>query len=178
MLTILLFLLALVAVFGLPRMSDATAVVPLKTDPQAGRGAYPIADGVTLYPGQFVQLEGGYLNHWDETGKFLGFLLDGEDRARDGVLIGETSDTPPPEGQVNEEGAILTHRTIGGSPAQSKVGDLVYCADSDPANMTMTDTTNPPVGWLKRYRSSTDVDVQLFSADAWQATKAAAGWES
>lgn len=178
MTTIILLVLAAVGLLlALPQMADASAKAVRKTQPR-GAGSYPIADGITLYIGQFVQLEGGYLNHWDETGDFLGLLIGGDDRARDGVLLGETSDTPPPEGHVDESGVVMMHMAVGGSPTQASVGALVYCADSDPANMTITDTTDPPVGFLKRFRSASDCDVQLFTPGEWQAGDAGAAWAS
>ncbi len=158
-------------------MADATAKKIWKSRVR-GHGSYPIADGVTLHEGQLVQLESGYLNHWDETGSFLGILLGGDDRAKDGVLLGETSDTPPPEGRVDETGVVLTHLSIGGSPTQAKVGNLVFCADSDVANLTLTDTTNPPVGYMSRYRSATDVDVTLFTPGEHMAGIADATWNA
>src|SRR5210317_1315422 len=115
-------------------MADATAKKIHKTRPNAGVGSYVIADGVTLFEGQLVQLQSGYLNHWDKTGKFLGILVGGDDRAGDGVIIGETSDTQPPEGRVNESGVVLMHVAVAGTPTQADVGNLVYCADHDLAN--------------------------------------------
>lgn len=159
-------------------MADATAKKVHKTRAR-DYDAYQIADGVTLYEGQLVQLEGGYLNHWDETGDFLGILVGGDDRAGDGIIIGETSDTPPPEGRVDESGVVLMHlSSVAGTPTQAKVGDLVYCADSDTDNLTLTDTTNPPVGFLKRFRSATDVDVQLFTPAEHMAGIADATWNA
>ena len=178
MITILFFLFAAGLLFALPSMADQTAKAIRKTAPSAGVGSYPIADGVTLVEGQLVQLEGGYLNHWDENGKFLGYLMAGDDRAKDGVLLGETADTPPPEGRVDESGVILMHMAVAGTVTQADVGALVYCADSNPANFTKTDTTNPPVGWLKRFRSATDCDVKLFSPSEWMAGDAGAAWAS
>jgi hypothetical protein len=179
MTTILLLLLAVAALLlCLPAMADQAAVAVRKTQPRSGTGAYPIADGVTIYEGQLVQLESGYLNHWDETGKFLGVLTGGQDRAIDGVLLGETADTPPPEGFVDESGVTLMHVAVAGTVTQADVGVLVYCADSNPANLTKTDTTNPPVGRLKRFRSATDCDVELFTPMEWLAGDAGATWAS
>lgn len=158
-------------------MADQAAKAVRKTRAR-GYNSYPIADEVTIYEGQLVQLEGGYLNHWDETGKFLGILLGGDDRLKDGVLEGEVSDTPPPEGRVDESGVILMHVAVGGTPAQTDVGALVYCADSNPANLTKTDTTNPPVGRLVRFRSTSDCDVELFTPGEWLAGDAGASWAS
>lgn len=159
-------------------MADQAAKAIRKTAPRAGVGAYPIADGVVIYEGMLSQLESGYLNHWDETGKFLGIVTGGVDRAKDGVLTGETSDSPPVEGFVDESGVTLMHMAVAGTVTQADVGALVYCADSNPANFTKTDTTNPPVGRIKRFRSASDCDVELFTPAEWLAGDAGAAWAS
>lgn len=159
-------------------MADQSAKAVRKTKPRSGVGSYRIADGVTLYEGQLVQLESGYLNHWDETGKFLGILIGGADRAGDGVILGETSDSVPPEGRVDESGVTLCNMAVAGTVTIADVGALVYCADSDPANFTKTDTTNPPVGRIKRVISAGVADVELFTPTEWLAGDAGAAWAS
>ncbi len=161
-------------------MADATANVIHKSQPRAGRAAYPIANTVTAYAGMFAQLESGYLNHWDETGTFLGIVLgEGIGISPGSAMLGNTSATPVPEARVDESGVTLMHlSSVAGTPTQAKVGDLVYCADSNPDNLTMTDTTNPPVGWLKKFRSATDVDVALFTPFEFKAGIADATWNS
>ena len=149
-----------------------------KTRPNAGVSSYVIADGVTLYEGQLVQLKSGYLDHWDKTGQFVGILVGGDDRAGDGVIVGETSDTPAPEGRVNESGVILMHVAVGGSPTIADVGGLIYCNDSDVANLTKTDAANAVVGRLVRFRSASDCDVQLFTPAEHLAGEADATWNS
>lgn len=157
-------------------MADRTANLFLKTRPRSGSDSFPIADGVTIGVGALVQLQAGYLNHWDETGRFLGVLAGGTARAGDSVLVGETSDSMPPEGIVDTSGPTIMHVAVAGTATQAKVGDLVYCADSDTANFTLTDTTNPPVGFLVRYRSASDCDVQLFTPAEFAAGDAGATW--
>lgn len=159
-------------------MADASAKTIHKTRPNSGVGSYVIADGVTLYEGQLVQLESGYLNHWDKTGKFLGILVGGDDRAGDGVIIGETSDTPPPEGRVNESGVVLMHVAVAGSPTIADVGGLIYCGDSNVGSLTKTDAANAVVGRLVRFRSASDCDVQLFTPAEHAAGIADATWNS
>ena len=159
-------------------MADRTADKIYDSAPNAGVGSYIIADGVSIGIGALVQLQGGYLNHWDETDQFVGIFLGGDDRLGDGVYTGETSDTKPPRGRVDESGVIIRHIAVAGTATQAKVGDLVYCADSDLANVTLTDTTNPPVGWLREFRSASDCDIQLFSANEWKAGDAGAAWAS
>lgn len=157
-------------------MADLANRTVHQTRPRAGAGSYPIADGVTIPEGALVQMQSGYLNHWDETGQFIGIIVGGDDRLGAGVLTGETSDTPPPEGRVDESGVTLMHMPVAGSVTQANVGALVYCADSDPANFTITDTTNPPVGRLVRFRSVSDCDVELFTPAEWLAGDAGATW--
>lgn len=159
-------------------MADQAVKVIRKTAPRGGMKSYIVADGVTVYEGMLCQLESGYLNHWDETGKFLGIVIGGTDRARDGVLLGETSDTPPVEAIVDESGVTLMHMAVAGTVTQADVGALVYSADSNPASFTKTDTTNPPVGRITRFRSASDCDVELFTPAEWLAGDAGAAWAS
>lgn len=160
-------------------MADAAAKRVHDTAPRSVSKSFPIADGVTVFEGMLAQLESGYLNHWDETGSFLGIVLGGQSRANDGTLLGETSDTPPPEAYVDVSGVTLRHLdSVAGTPTQAKVGDLVYSADSDTDNLTLTDTTNPPVGWLSRFRSATDVDVTLFTPEEHKAGIADGTWNA
>lgn len=160
-------------------MADLAADFLHKTRPRSGRDAYIIADGVSIPIGAFVQTQNGYLNHWDETGEFQGVLIGGDDRLGDGVFTGETSDTPPPEGRVDNSGVILMHvATLAGTPTQAKVGDLVFCATSNPADLTLTDTTNPPIGVLDYFRSATDVDIRLFTPTEFLAGIADGTWNA
>jgi hypothetical protein len=112
-------------------------------------------------------LEGGYINHWADGANdvFAGVLLGGDDRAGDGVLTGNTSDTPPPEARVDVSGVTLMHLSgVGDTPTQAKVGDLVYCGTSNVADITLSATgRNHPIGYMSRFRSATDVDVTLFT---------------
>lgn len=158
-------------------MADRTTNKIYKTKGGFQTEAYRIADGVTLGVGALVQTESGYLNHWDESGDFIGIVVGGTDRARDGVIIGETSDTPPPEAIV-AIGATLMHVAVAGTVTIADVGELVYSADSDPASLTKTDTTNPPVGRIVRVHSAGIASVQLFTPSEWKAGDAGAAWAS
>lgn len=158
-------------------MADQAAKVIRKTRAR-GVESHVIADGVTVYEGMLAQSQSGYCNHWDETGQFLGLVVGGDDRAKDGVLLGETSDTPPPEARIDCSGVILMHMAVAGTVTQADVGALIYCATSNPADMTKTDTTNPPIGRLVKFRSTSDCDVQLFTPAEWLAGDAGAAWAS
>lgn len=132
-----------------------------------GVDSFPIANGVTLGIGALVQLESGFLNHWDETGIFLGVIVSGEDTGRgtaaSGTLTGLTSLTPDPRGYVRTDGVVLHDlAAVGGTPTQAKVGNQVWSADSDHASITLTTTGNAAIGRLWDFFSSAKVDVKLF----------------
>lgn len=180
MLTFFCLFAAILALVALVRpMADQSAAVIRKTRPRAGFNSYKIANGVTVYPGMFCQLESGYLNHWDEAGSFLGIVLgDAQGISPAAALTGNTSATPVPQARVDESGVTLMHMAVGGTPSAASVGALVFCADSNPANMTITDTTNPPVGRLVAFRSTSDCDVELFTPAEHAAGIADATWNA
>lgn len=148
-------------------MADTAANVYPTSQRDDGTNAWPIANGITMYHGMLVGLEGGYANHWADGANdvFAGLCVGGDARANDGVLTGNTSDTPPPEAHVDTSGLILEHMdSVAGTPAQAKVGDLVYCGSSNIDDLTLNSSgRNHPIGILWRYRSATDVDVKLFT---------------
>lgn len=161
-------------------MADRTTnkTPPYSSQPRSGTASYIVANGVSLGIGALVQLEGGYLDHWDGTGDyFVGILVGGGGRhATTDVVVGNTSATPPVEGIVDESGRILAHVAVAGTVAQTDVGALVYCADSDVASLTKTDAANKVVGRLVRFRSTSDCDVQLFTPAEWLAGVASGTW--
>ncbi len=156
-------------------MADITANVVLKTRPRSGRDAYPIANTEVLYQGGLVQLSVGYLADWDDAGAgstFQGILLGGDQTANSATETGFTGDTcgdpaPDPEGRVDTSGVMLMHLTsLQAQEAiqQKHVGDLVYSPDSDVASMSLIASGNTdPIGYMIRFRTATDVDVQLFT---------------
>jgi len=151
-------------------MADLAVHTTLKTRPRAGRDAFAITNAVVLYQGTLVQLSAGFLDHWDDAGAgstFMGILLGGKDRAGDGVITGNTTDTPDVEGYVDTSGVVLMHLdSVAGQGATTIaiVGDLVYSGDSDVASITTVASGNTdPIGFVIRWRSTTDIDVQLFT---------------
>ena len=80
-------------------------------------------------------------------------------------FTGNTSLTPVPEAFVDTSGVILTHLdSINGTPSQAKVGDLIYGGTGNTDDMDLQASGNTdPIGWMIRYTSATDVDVQLFT---------------
>lgn len=150
-------------------MADATANFTPKTQPNGGRHAFPIANGVTVYAGMLGSVEGGYLNHWADGANdvFAGLVLGpGVGVGPGDAMLGNTSATPIPEAFVDCSGVTLMHLSIGGTATQAKVGDLVYSADSSLTSITLDSSGRThPIGWMSRYRSATDVDVTLFTPE-------------
>lgn len=139
-----------------------------KTSPRSGYNSYPIANGVTLTPGDLVSLEGGYLNEWADGANdvFVGIVIgDALGISPGGALTGNTGVTPVPEARVDQSGVTLMHLdSVGGTPTQANVGDLVYSADENVASITLTiGALNHPIGYMSKFRSATDVDVTLFT---------------
>lgn len=147
-------------------MADLAANTTHKTRPRGGRDSFQIANGVTLYSGALVSLEGGYLNHWADGSDdvFMGVLLGG-DLNTSNAIVGDTSATPVPEAWVDTSGATLMHLdSVGDTPSQAKVGDDVYCSTSNTDDITLSATgANYPIGYLSKFRSTTDVDVTLYT---------------
>lgn len=148
-------------------MADRTASFVFETHPAAGRMSVPMATGETLYEGMLVGLEGGYGNHWADGANdvFAGIALRGDDRLNDGVLTGNTSDSPVPEVTIDISGVTLMRlASVGDTPTQAKVGDLIYCGTSNTNDMTLDSSGRThPIGWMSRFRTATDVDVTLFT---------------
>ncbi len=152
-------------------MSDVSAHTLIKTRPRAGRDSFVITNAVTVYAGTLIQLSSGFADHWDDAGAgstFMGMAQSGDSAAStDQSWLGDTSGAPSPDPEVGVDtsGVVLQHlASINGTPAQAKVGDLVYAGTSNTDDMDLQASGNTdPVGWLIRYRSTTDCDVQLFT---------------
>lgn len=149
-------------------MVDVTTSKVHKTQPRSGYASYPIADGVTLYPGALVGLEGGYLNHYADGANdvFVGVVIgDALGISPGAALTGDTSATPVPQARVDQSGVTLMHlASVDGTPSQAKVGDVVYCGTSNVDDITLTVGSRlHPIGYLSAFRSTSDVDVTLFT---------------
>ena len=147
-------------------MADLTASTVLKTKVR-GRNSYPIANGVTLYEGALIGLEGGYANHWADGANdvFAGICLGPSEGLGAGDAMTGTDAAPLPSVRVDESGVTVMHvATLAGTPTQAKVGDLVYCSTSNLANITLTiGALNHPIGYMSAWRSATDVDITFFT---------------
>lgn len=161
-------------------MADRTSKVIHKTRPRAGRDSFVVKNSTTIYEGSLVQVDAnGFLEGWDQGGALVGILIGG-DTTDAGAITGDTSASIPPEGRVDTSGVILMHVPVTGA-AQAYVGDLVYCTTDNPAaDLTRTDpgVGAEPVGWMVRYRSASDCDVQLFTPAEFKAGIAGTTWTS
>jgi len=123
-----------------------------------GRMSFVAADGVTFFGGGLVGTNAaGFLAKWADTAghQFAGILL--------APCVGSTSATPPVEGRVNTEGVVLRNVPVA-SLTQADVNSLVFCATDNPADFTLSATTNvKAVGWVSRFISAGRGDVQLFT---------------
>ena len=150
-------------------MTDPDVSVLHKTSARAGYNSYPIANGVTLYPGQLIGIAGGYANAWADGAAevFAGVCLgDAMGISPGAALLGNTGVTPLPSVRIDESGVTLMRlAAVAGTPTQAKVGDLVYAADSNSLTaITLTiGALNHPIGYMSKFRSATDVDVTLFT---------------
>lgn len=159
-------------------MADVSAHnFDLKTA-ERGVDAFPITDEVTLYIGALAGAQAGFANHWAAgvNDLFLGAVEGGDDTLnRDGVLEGEADLTPDPEIRINTTGLLLQHLdSVDGTPAQSKVGNQVYCSTSNIADITLDPAGTGiihPIGYMQRFRSTTDVDVRLFTPTEYLAAR-------
>jgi hypothetical protein len=156
-------------------MANLVLNVVHKTNPAGGRFSFPIATGVTLGVGALVMMKAGFLDHWDDTlgVDFVGIVVGGDYNSATGLLTGSAA---LEEATVDASGVTLMHMAVAGTATAAKRHDLIYCADSDPANFTLTDTTNAPVGYMSRWRSATDADITLFTPGEHLAGMAAATW--
>lgn len=158
-------------------MADRTTnkFIEMRAGPNSGNTkSYPIADGVTVAIGTLVQLEAGYLNHWDDGAisdldTFVGIVVGGDSYNKDGIIIGETTPTnnrSVPRARVAMGQILVGLDSVNGPVAQTSVGLLVYCSDSDTDNMDVQSSGNTnAIGWVNEFRSTTDIDVRLFTPE-------------
>ena len=136
-----------------------------------------IADGVTVYNGQLVQVEGGYANHWDDsaagTDRFAGLATNADSYNNDGTWLGEITPTlnrAVPRVVVDEGTIITGFDSMEGTSAITDIGALVYCPDSDLDSATLQSSGNTNViGVVEDWRSTTDLDIRLFTMMEWLA---------
>lgn len=146
-------------------MAALAANTEIKTRERGRTRAYK-AETDEFYAGALVGLDDstGYAQPWtDEAGLlFLGVCM-----AR---VTGNTSASPIPEIKVRDCGEIIRSAAVAGATAVTHTGDLVYSASDNPADLTLSATTNvEAIGFVVRWHSNAVADVQLFSAAEYRA---------
>ena len=126
------------------------------------RQCCPATNGVTFYaPGlMMIDTATGYMVKPANTAtfRFLGIL--------ERKVVGDTSATPVPEGEVNVGGGTLKAITVTGVSAITHNGDPVYPTngDDDPRTMKIATESNlKPFGYIRRWYSGTTCDVAIRS---------------
>lgn len=141
-------------------MANLSANTTYRTT-RRGTRSYIVANTVQIYAGALVCTNaGGFLTNCADTAgnRFVGVALHD--------ALGDTSATPNIEVQVDTSGLCIINTSVAGAAAQSDVNSLVYVGTSNPADLTLTATTNlKAVGYVTRWYSGTLCDVQLFAEE-------------
>jgi hypothetical protein len=130
--------------------------------------SFVVKNAQALYVNGFVGLDAnGLLVPWTDAAsqRFLGVFVEFDKAFAVGETHdGDTSATPPIRGIVDVSGQYLVGVDVAGVTARANIGDLVYSADDNPATLSTTATTSVrAIGWLADFRSTSDMDVQLFT---------------
>lgn len=130
-----------------------------------GQNSYIVKNSTVIYPGALVGIDpnSGYLQNWQQSSGTLRFtgLAMANPTGTATSITGSTSASPPVECAVNESGVILEAIAVTGA-VQTSVGKPVFATDEN--TFTMTQTTNVgAVGFLKRFVSASNCDVQLWT---------------
>jgi hypothetical protein len=144
-------------------MADKTS-----SDPQAVAGAerisVEIADGVQTYAGGLAAIRGpghattqGYADVLGDTPGLIplgGFFSD--------QTLGATSDTPPPENNVDLRNKIWKRKAVTGVASRADIGKLVYATDDQTVTLTKPADDAMAIGVVVEWHTSTTCDVFLF----------------
>ena len=158
-------------------MADLTVTKQFEGRPRGGSQRLPIANTVVLPYGSLVGAEAGFANHWASgvNDVFMGIVGGGDDRLRDGVFTGNTSDTPDPHVRIDTSGPTLIGlNSVAGTPTQAKVGNQIYCTTSNTDDMTLDPAGTgiiQPIGYMSEWRTATDLDVTLYTPTEYLANR-------
>lgn len=129
--------------------------------------SFKIKNGTQCYAGGFGSIDStGYLIPFAGAAgeKLVGRILPTPEPNLSTALLGNTSQTPVVEATVCMEGEILPKVSVTGVTAITDIGRVVYLNSND-NDLTLTrPARGVPFGVIRRYWSSTTVDVQRFSA--------------
>ena len=144
-------------------MADKTASDPQKVA-GAARISVEIADGVQTYAGGLAAIRGeghattqGYADVFGDTPGLIplgGFFSD--------QTLGATSDSPPPENNVDISDKIWKSKAVTGVASRADIGKLVYATDDQSVTLTKPADDALPIGAVVEWHTSTTCDVYLF----------------
>lgn len=164
-----------------------TALAAHKTDlnypPRAGRRTYIAKNSQTIYNQSLVGLDAnGLVVPWDDTAitqRFLGVFNAFEPALYGGAVVtaGNTSATPKIRGSIDVSGRELHGVDVVGVTAQANVGEPVYCTSDNVTDLTLTPGAfTKPIGRLIDFRSTSDMDVELFTPAEYHAYGSMGCW--
>lgn len=147
-------------------MAAATRALKVDIYPRAGRDTYPVVNGDTVYPHTLVGLNpsSGMLTPWADTAGLLfkGLALDGQTTSKE--VEGDGTAALANQMRVDESGVVIRDVNVTGSSALTDHGSKVYCSTDNPADFTLSATSNAKaVGEVIRWKTSTTCDVRLYT---------------
>lgn len=144
---------------------------------------FVIKNSQTMYLDGLCGLDAnGVIIPWDDTAithRFLGPLRSFERALYNGAVVtaGNTSLTPPHRGVVRIDGRKINKVDVTGVSDRTSIGEPVYCASDNVADMTLTPTDFvKPVGRLVDFISATDQSVELFTPAEYAAYGSIGHW--
>lgn len=157
-------------------MTALAAATNLKTSERGKTDTFVVKNSQALYHGGLVGLDAnGVLVPWDDTAvtnRFLGIFDAFEPALTSGAATttGNTSATPAVRGRVRTGGETLRGVDVAGVTARANIGEPVYGTTDNHTDLTLTPTAFvKPIGRLVDFRSTSDMDVKLFTPDEYHA---------
>ena len=125
----------------------------------SARSAYAMTTSTTIYANSLVGVnDAGFVVPWADTAnyEFVGLALA---RSCTRALLS----SPAEQVRVDTSGVIIRSATVAAA-VQGSVGELVYCATDNPADLVLSGPSNVgPIGHVIRFVSAGVADVQLFT---------------
>jgi hypothetical protein len=146
-------------------MADPTSVVSRDFKEDTNRGVFVIKNAEELVIGGLLALDTvtGKMEFMDDAEKLLPMGVAVKQAAGDNEKL--TGDSAGTYSVVARSGVILSSVTVTGASAITDTLKFVYATDGDTLTLTRP-TTGLPVGFVKKWITSTTCDVQLFSIEA------------
>lgn len=127
--------------------------------------SYVVKNSQALFQNGIVALDAnGLVVPWSDTDRALRLLGLFDSWDRSGVTAGNTSASPAVRAILDVGGAELVGVDVAGVADRTSIGEPVYCTSDNPTDLTLTPTAFVrPVGVLSDFRTTSDMDVALFT---------------